>query len=96
MACVPSVAYSYDALDRLVVVNRGGATASFGYTGDGQRITSTEGGVTTAYIGSSFRNGERKRRNLDYLHFIGQARSGGAASGLALVKLSPFCEYGIL
>jgi len=44
---------SYDAENHLTAVS-GDATASFGYDGDGQRITSTEGGVTTAYIGSYF------------------------------------------
>ena len=44
---------AYDAENHLTAVS-GDATASFGYNGDGQRITSTEGGVTTAYIGNYF------------------------------------------
>jgi RHS repeat-associated protein len=44
---------SYDAENRLTSVS-GAASASFVYDGDGQRVKSTLGGVTTAYIGDYF------------------------------------------
>ncbi|MEZ4864112.1 MAG: hypothetical protein R3C14_22550 [Caldilineaceae bacterium] len=39
--------FTYDVENRLVSVN-GGATASFVYDGDNQRVKGTAGGVTTA------------------------------------------------
>ncbi len=42
---------SYDAENRLTNVS-GGATATFTYNGDGNRVKSTVGSTTTAYIGN--------------------------------------------
>jgi hypothetical protein len=52
---VDSGAYflSYDAENHLVSVS-GGATASFVYDGDGNRVKGTIGGVSTTYIGTYF------------------------------------------
>jgi RHS repeat-associated protein len=44
---------TYDAENRLTGVS-GGASATFVYDGDGQRVKGTAGGVTTAYVGSHF------------------------------------------
>jgi len=42
-------AYSYDALDRLTALGGAGATASYGYNGDGTLVTQTVNGTPTAY-----------------------------------------------
>ena len=44
---------SYDAENRLTGVS-GGASASFVYDGDGQRVKATFGGTTTVYIGDYY------------------------------------------
>jgi YD repeat-containing protein len=48
-----SYTLTYDAENRLTGVS-GGASATFVYDGDGQRVNGTAGGVTTAYVGSHF------------------------------------------
>ncbi|MEZ4864107.1 MAG: RHS repeat-associated core domain-containing protein [Caldilineaceae bacterium] len=45
--------YVHDAENRLVSVS-GGATASFVYDGDNQRVKGTAGGVTTVYVGNYY------------------------------------------
>jgi YD repeat-containing protein len=47
---------SYDAENRLTSVS-GGATASFAYDGDGNRVKGTVNGVTTVYPSTSLRAG---------------------------------------
>jgi YD repeat-containing protein len=44
---------TYDAENRLTAVS-GGATASFVYDGDGNRVKATVAGVTTAYVGNYY------------------------------------------
>jgi RHS repeat-associated protein len=44
---------SYDAENRLTSVS-GGATASFAYDGDGNRVKGTVNGVTTVYVGNYY------------------------------------------
>ncbi len=45
--------FQYDAESRLTTVS-GSATASFVFDGDGNRVKSTAGGVTTVHIGAYF------------------------------------------
>jgi RHS repeat-associated protein len=45
--------FQYDAENRMVAVS-GSATASFVYDGDGNRVQSTVGGVTTVHLGAYF------------------------------------------
>ena len=65
----------YDAENSLATVS-GPVTANFKYDGDSKRVRAAI---------NSIRSEGDLNRHLDYLHFIGQARSGGTASGLALV-----------
>jgi RHS repeat-associated protein len=44
---------TYDIENRLTGVS-GGATATFAYDGDGQRVKATVNGVTTAYVGNHY------------------------------------------
>ena len=44
---------TYDVENRLTGVS-GGATATFAYDGDGQRVKATVNGVTTAYVGNHY------------------------------------------
>jgi YD repeat-containing protein len=48
-----SYSLTYDAANRLVGVS-GGASASFVYDGDGQRVKATVNGVTTVYVGDYY------------------------------------------
>jgi YD repeat-containing protein len=41
--------YVYDSLDRLIGTTRAGATTTFGYTGDGDRLWEATAGVTTTF-----------------------------------------------
>ncbi|MCB0184269.1 MAG: hypothetical protein KDE31_08395, partial [Caldilineaceae bacterium] len=45
--------FGYDAENRLVSVS-GGATASFVYDGDNNRVKGTAGGVTSVYVGNYY------------------------------------------
>ena len=49
----PVYNFQYDAESRLTAVS-GSATASFVFDGDGNRVKSTAGGVTTVHIGAYF------------------------------------------
>ncbi len=51
---IDSVSYlAYNAKNRLTTVS-GATSASFVYDGDGNRVKTTMGGVTTSYVGNYF------------------------------------------
>ena len=50
----PSATYTYDAAARLISVSTGGKTITYGYDGDGNRISRTGDGPLTTYSWSRF------------------------------------------
>jgi len=55
----------YDTENRLTSVS-GGATASFAYDGDGNRVKGTVNGVTTVYVGNYYELSDSTTRTYYY------------------------------